>query len=46
MKIIMYRIVPKDFSRDIASLTHIKNPMSMFIKFVVINDVVINRQNW
>ena len=46
MNIKMYRIVPNDFSSDIASLIHIKKPINMFIKFVVINDVVISLQNW
>ena len=41
----MYLIVPSDFSNDIASLIHTMKPMSILIKFVVMNEVVNNLQN-
>ena len=41
----MYLIVPKDFSKEIASFVQTIKPKIMLIKFVVINDVVIKRHN-
>ncbi len=45
IKINIYLIVPKEFSNDMASLIQTKKPKNIFIKFVVINEVVIKRQN-
>ena len=46
IKIKIYLIVPIDFSKEMASLIQTTKPISMFIIFVVINDVVISLQNW
>ena len=41
----IYRIVPSDLSKEIASLVQTKKPNIILIKLVVINDVVINLHN-
>ena len=41
----MYLMVPNDLSKEIASLVQTMKPNIIFIKLVVMNDVVINRQN-
>jgi len=41
----IYLIVPKFFSKEIASFVHTIKPSIIFIKLVVINDVVIKRHN-
>jgi hypothetical protein len=45
IKTIIYLIVPSDFSKDIASLIQTMKPISILIKFVVMKEVVNNRQN-
>ena len=41
----MYLMVPNDLSKEIASLVQTMKPKIIFIKLVVMNDVVINRHN-